>query len=201
MSEFELPGCDEIFLEYFDRWYSNADRDCKPFPATRPDIERHSPPNVPAVEVSALAEEGRQRANEYLEKIYRAATEDWPAYLEVTGQPDSKWIAAFDAHWDRWNVNDLIDRSDPSDFSNELLVLICEFGSVLGHVLRHDEPDLEWCHGWPYWESALHHPPTGYRINVFHWAIKKFSEYGLEDGYEAKLKACLEYLEQQVSAG
>ena len=58
--------------------------------------------------------------------------------------------------------------------------------------MREAEPQLEWLADWPYWESALLDVPSGYRINVFHWAIKRFSEYGLEDGYRAKVAKCLE---------
>jgi hypothetical protein len=34
----DLPHCDDLFLRYFDRWYSNADRKRKRFRATRPDL-------------------------------------------------------------------------------------------------------------------------------------------------------------------
>lgn len=193
--EFELPWSDEIFMEYFDRWYSDRDRKRKGFRATRPDFERHSAANVPAAELTPLTNEGVERASHYVLKILEAARGDWPAYLNVSGPPTVAWIGAFDDYWDRWNISELLDTSEPADFSNELLVTCCEFGAVLGDVLMGTVPALEWCYGWPYWESALHHRPTGYRVNVFHWAIKRFSEYGVEDGYVAKLAACSEYLQ------
>ena len=82
-------------------------------------------------------------------------------------------------------------RSNPADRGNELVVTICEFGAVLGHVMGKEEPSLEWLPDWPYWESGLLDVPSGNRINVFHWAIKRFSDYGLHDGYGAKLAKCL----------
>ena len=41
-------------------------------------------------------------------------------------------------------------------------------------------------------------PKTGTVIAVFHWAIKKLSEYGVDDGYAAKTKACLQFLEDEL---
>jgi hypothetical protein len=201
MTDPELPDCDEIFAEYFDRWYSDDDRQRKPFTSTRPDIERHSNRDASAADLSPLTEAGVQHAAGYVSSVYEAAVADWAEYLEVGGSPDLEWIAAFDAYWDRPTINELLERSNPAEFSNELLVICCEFGAVLGAVLRSRVPSLEWCYDWPYWESALHHPPTGYRVNVFHWAIKKFSEYGVDDGFESKVRACEQYLNEQVAAG
>ena len=45
---------------------------------------------------------------------------------------------------------------------------------------------------YPYWESALYDQRSGTRINVFHLAIKKFSEYGVDAGFQAKAKMCIE---------
>ena len=35
---------------------------------------------------------------------------------------------------------------------------------------------------------------SGIGITIFDWAIKKFSEYGVDDGYVAKFHAALEYV-------
>jgi hypothetical protein len=55
-----------------------------------------------------------------------------------------------------------------------------------------------WRLDWPYWDSCLFDPKTGTVIAVFHWAIKKLSEYGVDDGYAAKTKACLQFLEDEL---
>jgi hypothetical protein len=91
-------------------------------------------------------------------------------------------------------VAEVLEAADPEDFSNDLLVLCCEFGAVLGAALRQDAPQLEWVYDWPYWESGLLDPAHGYRINVFHWAIKKFSDYGVDDGFAAKVEMCVKLM-------
>jgi hypothetical protein len=58
--------------------------------------------------------------------------------------------------------------------------------------MRRDGVGLEWMPDWPYWESALLDVSSGQRINVFHWAIKRFSDHGIEDGYAGKIERCLE---------
>ena len=40
------------------------------------------------------------------------------------------------------------------------------------------------------------HKNTGYGITVFDWAVKKFSEYGFDDGFAAKFEAALSRVEQ-----
>ena len=55
---------------------------------------------------------------------------------------------------------------------------------------------LDWIIEWPYWESSLFDNKTGHVLAVFHWAIKKMSDYGIDDGFAAKTKACLQLLEE-----
>ncbi len=43
---------------------------------------------------------------------------------------------------------------------------------------------------WPYGESRLPYVPCGAEVAVFHGAIKKMSEYGVDDGFADKVQAC-----------
>lgn len=90
---------------------------------------------------------------------------------------------------------DPIARSHPEDFGGDYVVLCCEFGAVLGHVMRARQPRLFWYLDWPYWESMLLDPQTGTVIPVFHWAIKKMSDYGVDDGFVPKIERCLRILD------
>jgi hypothetical protein len=58
--------------------------------------------------------------------------------------------------------------------------------------MRHSLPGLEWLGSAPYWESSLWYAPTGASIHPFHWAIKKMSSYGVDDGLRFKLLTALE---------
>ena len=120
-----------------------------------------------------------------------------PRYLQVASEINLDWIEAFDQHYDVQKIQEFIDSSDAEDFSNDYVVACGEFGAVLGHVLQTLQPRLIWHYEWPYFESALADPISGNMIPVFHWAVKKMSGYGWDDGFAAKVQVCLQILDQQ----
>lgn len=134
-------------------------------------------------------------------RMLDAAREDWPGYLTISEPVDIRWVDAFDTYYDKSRVKDLVKRSSPDDFGNDYVVIACEFGAVLGHVLKQHLPRLQWIAGNPYWESALFDPESGNIVAVFHWAIKKLSSYGIDDGFAAKVQACLDVLQGGAAAG
>ncbi len=133
-----------------------------------------------------------------LATMLEAAQNDWSGYLYLSGEPDLRWIEIFDEFHDRTKIQQIISRSDPQDFSNDYVITCCEFGAVLGHVLISLQPRLQWHYEWPYWESGLFDPKNGHLIPPFHWAIKKMSEYGVDDGFAAKIESCLEILDSKT---
>ena len=193
----ELPHCDDLFVKFFGPWYDDAARQRRAFRATFPDMSQSdSLVGVTQAEASCVVEGGQQRILEQIDGMMDAVRHDWPQYLAVDGAIDLKWIDAFDRHYDRQRIREVIERSDPSNFSNDYVVLCCEFGAALSHALRTAEPSLVWLIDWPYWDSSLLYPKTGTIVPVFHWAIKKMSEYGVDDGFAAKINACLRILRE-----
>lgn len=191
----QLPDADDVFLRYFARWYESDELARRGYEATRPDLEQCYPRGISGREASPLTPEGQADVADRIRSMLDAAAGDWPDMLGVSGRPGPEWVETFDAFYDRVRVAEVLDASDPADFGNELLVLCCEFGAVLGAVLQTEAPQLEWVYDWPYWESGLVDPAHGYRISVFHWAVKKFSDYGVEDGFAAKVKQCARLVE------
>jgi hypothetical protein len=194
-----IPHCDDLYLQYFDRWLDDDLRTRRGFTATRPDmLEETSLQGVTQVVAGLLDEDGRTQVTAQIEAMIEAARGDWPEYLGVRGKPDLRWIDAFDHYYDRNRIRKVLDRSDPADFGNDYVILCCEFGAVLGFVMQQLEPHLIWYLDWPYWESAILDPRSGNLIPTFHWAIKKMSEYGVDDGFAAKVRACLEIIEKPL---
>jgi len=190
-----LPHCDTVFKTFMDPWYSESDRARKQWDATRPDIVSLSGYiGRRAQGLTVLTDGGCRDVAERIDTMYDACKSDWPTYLKVFGDLDEHWIDAFDGYYDRDRVAGVISRSDPKDFSNDYLILVCEFGAALSRVLLSKEPRLIWAYDWPYWESSLVDPQTGSVIPPFHWAVKKFSEYGLDDGYAQKIEMCVHVL-------
>lgn len=194
----KLEHCDKLFLRYFDPWYSNADRGRRGFKATKPDmftVERFI--GAVASEISPLPPEGQEDVLKRVAAMIEAARGDWPGYLPVSGDMDISWVAGFDDHFDRARVAEVVARSDPKEFGCDYIVLCCEFGAVLSHVLRARQPRLIWRLDWPCWESMLVDPKTGALIPTFHWAVKKMSGYGVEDGFAEKVEHCLRILDRE----
>jgi len=192
-----LPHCDELFSKFFLPWYGDMDLTRRWFAATYPDTLRHKQFLGPTQsKASPLTKEGQEDALERIVIITDSAKGDWPSYLPVSGEMDLNWIDAFDRYYDRNQIQKVIDSSDPKDFNNGYLVTCCEFGAVLGYVLCKSMSRLFWRFDWPFCDSCLIDPKSGTALPVFHWAVKKMSEYGVDDGFAAKVKACLQLLDR-----
>ncbi len=192
----KLPSCDPLFMKFFDHWYKEPDRQRKVFKGTRPDAQAFTNPGIHAQDASPLRAEGQQAANKQIATMIDAVKADFPTYLEVTGDPSIDWIHAFDSYYNEKRIKALIKESDPKDFSNLYFVSCCEFGALIGHVFTQYRDGLEWLPDWPYWESGILDTNAGVRIHVFHWAIKKLSSYGVDDGYRAKFLATINLIDR-----
>jgi hypothetical protein len=198
----QLPHCDDLFLDFFAPWYHQDDLTRRGFVATLPDVIQHqSFVGFSQAEASLFPVETQSEVLARIDAMLDAARTDWPTFLAVSGEIDQDWVAAFDHHYTRQTIIKTIERSDPRDYGNDYLVTCCEFGAVLGRVLMSREPRLFWRFDLPYWDSTLLDPKTGTAITVFHWAIKKLSSYGVDDGYPAKVNACLHFLAEDSDLG
>src|SRR5262245_57910979 len=110
--ERELPECEELFSKYFDRWYDDGDRRRKIYKGTRPDLERVYRPGIPSSELTPLRGETLQTVSGMLEGMLGSIRGDFPTYLKVEGEISLNWIGAFDAHFDRGRIRELLDSSD-----------------------------------------------------------------------------------------
>lgn len=191
-----LPDCDALYLKFFSPW-DKSPKEGRPFKATFPDVIRFPAyiGSTPA-SVSTIDQKAQAKLIEHISTMAKAAREDMREDLKILGDIDLKWIDAFDRYATRARVKDLIERSDPGNFNNQYVVVCCEFGAAIGYVLQNLQPRLIWKVQYAYWDSGLVDPKTGTVIMVFHWAIKKMSEYGIDDGFAAKIKACLELLDR-----
>src|ERR1700728_2772638 len=154
-----LPDCDELFFRYFEPWYSASERERRGFSATRPDMMQTDYfVGKNSANSSPLPTSKQSDSSERIATMLTAARSDWSRYLHLPGDPDLRWIETFDEYYDRDHIEKIISKSDPREFSNDYVVICCEFGAVLAHVMISLQPRLEWCYEWPYWESAIFDP-------------------------------------------
>ncbi|HMT54918.1 MAG TPA: hypothetical protein PKD16_17780 [Saprospiraceae bacterium] len=194
----KLPHCDELFIKYLSPWYNEDDRP----KMTRPDMYQ-----IAAFEGQPLDLDDLQYLMpEYLEQVKaiindtmtNAALEDF-SLIYKSDTISFEFLDGVDTYYDRVKITELIKDSDPKDFSNPYLVTVCEFGVLLGQLFRKIE-GYDWLYSHPYYHSIIVHKETGMGITVFDWAVKKFSEYGVDDGYVAKFHAAIEEVNSRLNA-
>ena len=64
-----------------------------------------------------------------------------------------------DKYYDRKKIADIIQRSDPTDFSNDYLISVCEFGATPGYLFNQVE-GFGWLYSKPYFHSIIVHKDT-----------------------------------------
>jgi hypothetical protein len=183
-----LPSCNDLFVRFLDRWYSDDERRRHGRNGVVwPDITRCAPPGTATSEVSPLTPESAPKVVEFLRGLAGAASGAGGA----PGKIDLAWIQGFDAFYDRSRIARMLESSDPADRRNPYALTCQGFAAALGEVLIASMPGCEWLPDAPPWGSAVYDPAGGCRINVFDWAVKKLSEYGVDDGYAMKVKGCV----------
>ena len=191
-----LPDMDKVFDRFFFPWYPEDEKKSFRKIKVKPDVQSWAEPETELSSIQFLKEEGIKKVDEMIQKMIYAASEDWKTYLGVDGEPDIDWVDKFDRYYDKKQVLLLLNKSKADNFTNDFIVTCCEFGAVLGKVLIDLNSGVGWLYDYPYWESSIYDPKTGSLINIFHWAIKKFSNYGIEDGYKPKLLACSQFIQK-----
>ena len=190
----KLPHCDDLFVKYLSPWYPDDDRP----KMTRPDmygISGYTGQPIDLDSLQYLPDEYLQVAIRQVKAMAESALKDFQ-YIYKTDKIDLNFIDAVDKHFDRQKISELIKGSDPTDFSNPYLVTVCEFGAALGHLFNNIE-GFGWLYSYPYYHSIIVHKDTGLGITVFDWAVKKFSEYGVDDGFAAKFQAALDKVRRE----
>jgi hypothetical protein len=185
----KLPHCDDLFVKYFSPWYNEEE---KP-KMTRPDMYQIQVYKGQPLDLNKI----QYLTTEYLEEVKtlindtmtKAVLEDF-SFIHKSDTIDLDLLDSVDKYYDRTKIYKLIQESDPKDFSNPYLVTVCEFGVLLGQLFRELE-GYDWLYSHPYYHSMIVHKDTGLGITVFDWALKKFSEYGVDDGFVGKFHSAV----------
>jgi len=189
----KLPHCDDLFQKYLSPWYPKEERP----KMTRPDMYiiagfEGEPLNLE--EIQYLPDELVQHTKKQIEIITDAALQDYQSIIQAD-HLTFEVLNAVDNYYNRQIISRIIKESDPEDYANLYLISICEFGATIGHLFNELE-GFGWLYSYPYFHSIIVHKETGFGITVFDWAVKKFSENGVEDGFVAKFHAALGGIEK-----
>ncbi|MEJ2663642.1 MAG: hypothetical protein P8107_06310 [Spirochaetia bacterium] len=190
----KLKNPEMIFDQFFLPWYEEKENIKMKI---RPDMFKVVKEGTSIEEINVLSDEGIIKIRNHINTLIKACHEDWSSFLSITGEIGLNEIDLFDKYYNKRRVIELMKNAKTDDFSNEFIVTCCEFGSVIGNAMIKCNNDLCWIYDYPYWDSMIYHKNTGYMISVFSWAINKFSSYGINDGYYAKINKCLDILKEE----
>lgn len=188
----KLPHCDTLFEKFLSPWYPEDGRP----KMTRPDmyvIENFAGQDLDKLQYLKpdLFDYNRKQISTMVE----AALQDYQ-HIITSDKLDLEVLNAVDKYYDRKRVADIIQKSNPAEFSNDYVIEVCEFGVTIGHLFDQVE-GFGWLYSHPYFDSIIVHRETGSAITVFDWAVKKFSEYGIDDGFAAKFQMALKTVKEQ----
>ena len=187
-----LPHCDTLFEKFLSPWYPKTNRP----KMARPDMSQIAAFKGHPLDLNKiqyLDEHALAQNKKFInETIIQAALEDFQNVIPFD-QLDLEVLDAVDKYFDKEKILDLIKVSDPKDFSNPYLVVVCEFGAMLGYLFKQID-GFDWLYSNPYFHSIIVHKETGFGLTVFDWAVKKFSSYGVDDGLAAKFQTAIEII-------
>ena len=189
-----LPHCDKLFKRYLSPWYPKNDRP----KMTRPDmyvISGYEGQPVDLDKLQYLPDDILADTKDQIDKMQQAAIEDFKSITDFD-KLDLSVLDTVGKFYDKKKVKELIKASDPKDFSNPYLISVCEFGSTLGGLF--DKLDnFGWLYSYPYFHSIILHTETGWGLTVFDWAVKKFSSYGIDDGFAGKFNSAMDSITKE----
>ncbi len=191
----KLPHCDKLFKKYLSPWYLKEERPNM----TRPDmyiISGFQNETLDIDKIQYLTKEDLKESKRLIEKTRISYQRDFKKIKEFKDL-NLDIIDSVDKAYGKQEVKDLIKLSDPKDFENQYLLTVCEFGAALGDLFV-KSGKFEWLYSYPFFHSIVINPETGQAITVFDWAVKKFSSYGIEDGYKWKFIKAMELIEEDI---
>lgn len=168
-----LPDVDALFAAYFT---SNDNANENAAKTIRPDLERC--PDEVARESTIIEAE--------ITDLRTHLKAEWPSSLIVRPPLDMPWLDAFDRYWTRSRIRQLLE-GNPELVRTELRSHCGQLGTAFADVLTNQASRLVWHYREPFWESVLYDPAYDVCVNIFHWAIKRFSDYGADDESRGKV--------------
>ncbi|MCA9648057.1 MAG: hypothetical protein H6718_32450 [Polyangiaceae bacterium] len=146
---YDAFSADELFKEFFWRWYKPLEREVRGRDALGDDVEPLSGSGE-----SRLPSYVRGNVLRQLARMTDAARQDQASYLPPNGELGFEWLRAFEEHYSVREAQNLVVAADAENSTNDFVVLVCELGAVVGALLSQAE-GLEWVPEAPYWESYL----------------------------------------------
>ena len=190
-----IPHCDTLFKKFLSPLYPEKSRPTM----TRPDMYVISAFEGETIDIDQIQylEANLLKATKESFEIYRKAYyKDFQHYIQFQTL-NLEVIDAVDKYFGDPEVRELIKKSRPTDPNNHYVAHVMEFGLALGDLFV-ETGKFKWLYSNPEFHSIVVNPDTGNAITIFDWAVKKFSSYGIDDGFKNKFLKALEIVENDI---
>jgi hypothetical protein len=188
----ELPDCNDLYVKYVHRWDENPEHKIL---IVKPDMLQSYDPDTDFASLVDSNDEGYIQIKQQVETMVLASRQDLQELVKFE-EFSLETIDKLDKAINRQYINSVIDASSEDDNANQYLISTIEFGCALAETMENEIGGFVWVYDYPYWESTIVHKQTGFEIPIFHWAIKKYSEYGVDDGFKDKILSLKRNLEE-----
>lgn len=178
-----LPHSDNLFRKYYTPWFpqDNKRKKCRPDMYV---INAYLDKPLLKEEIEYLPSEIISEVKATMAKMREAYLKDYATIIEFDTF-DLAVLELVDQFFNEQRVKEIVKQSNPKDFNNLYLISTCEFGLALGDLFV-QTGKFEWLYSYPYFNSMVVNLESGEGVPVFDWAVKKFSSYGINDGYKWK---------------
>jgi len=181
----ELPDCNDLYVKFVHKWDDNPDHKIL---IVKPDMIQSFKANTDFSTLADTTDESYIQIKKQIETMISASRQDLQEIYKFD-EFNLETIDKLDKAIGREYIKGVIDASGVDDDANQYLISTVEFGCALAETMQNEIGGFVWVYDYPYWESTIVHKQTGFEIPVFHWAIKKYSEYGVDDGFKDKILA------------
>ncbi len=181
----KLPDCNDLYVKYVHKWDDNPEHKIL---IVKPDMVQSFKPDTDFSALVDSTDEMYVQIKQQIKTMISASRQDLQE-LAKFNEFNLETIDKLDKAIDRQYIKSVIDASDVNDDGNQYLISTIEFGCALAETIENEIGGFVWVYDYPYWESTIVHKKTGFEIPVFHWAIKKYSDYGVDDGFKGKIFA------------
>lgn len=185
-----LPHPDKIYRTYLSPWYLKGEQPicARPDWFISPEFKGEE-----LLEADLNKNDKAHRESEQVMEQLRGQAVDRLSEFVPIKRMDLATIHSIDEYFTKDKVKELLKSSKAKDPDNPTLFFIGLLGTALGDEFV-KSGKFVWNYQAPYFNSTVVNLETGTSITVYNWIVKKFSNYGINDGIKWKFEQALEML-------
>lgn len=145
--------------------------------------------------IQKIDDEISQETQEVMQQLRTDAVDRLSAFVAIN-RMNLHAIDLIDQYFTKDKVKELLKASKAKDPENPMLYFIGLLGTCLGDEFV-KTGHFEWNYQKPYFHSSVVNLKTGSCFTVYNWMVKKFSQFGIDDGIKWKFEQALAMIKEK----